>query len=99
MAVDLMHDAELGFCKGIIFHALRLLAAEGGGVTKEFNARSVLVYNETFTALMMCSFWQAPTFGCGGIQKFGGSVSSMKKMTMRGFEDIIQVSHFVRHRH
>ena len=44
MAVDLMHDAELGFCKGIIFHALRLLAAEGEGVTKEFDARSVLSY-------------------------------------------------------
>lgn len=44
MAVDLMHDAELGFYKGIIFHALWLLAAEGGGVTEEFDARSVLSY-------------------------------------------------------
>lgn len=44
MAIDLMHDAKLGFCKGIIFHALRLLAAEGGGVTKEFDAQSVLSY-------------------------------------------------------
>ena len=41
MAVDLMHDAELGFGKGIIMHGLRLLVVED--MIEEFDARSVLL--------------------------------------------------------
>lgn len=45
----------------------------------------------------MPSFRQVPTFGRDTIRKFGGSVSSLKKMTARGFEDIIQVCCFARY--
>jgi len=49
MAVDLMHDAELGFGKGTVLHILRLLLAEGGNATEEFDTRSALsVMGETF---------------------------------------------------
>lgn len=41
MVVDVMHDVELGFGRGIITHILRLFLAEGGGVTEEFDARLV----------------------------------------------------------
>ena len=39
MAVDLMHDSELGFDKAIIIHILRLLLAAGDGLIEEFDAR------------------------------------------------------------
>jgi hypothetical protein len=54
---------------------------------------------KTFTSLMVHSFRQVPTFGRDTIRKFGGSVSSLKKMTARGFEDIIQVSPFIERGH
>jgi hypothetical protein len=41
------------------------------------------------------SFRQVPTFGRDTIRNFGGSVSSLKKMTARSFEDIIQVGPFL----
>ena len=36
-------------------------------------------------------FRQVPTFGRDTIRKFGGSVSAMKKLAGRDFEDILQV--------
>lgn len=41
MAVDLMHDVELGVNKAIIMHVLRLLLAVGEGAIEVFDARSV----------------------------------------------------------
>ena len=49
--------------------------------------------NGESTALLMThSFRKVPTFGRDTIRRFGGSVSSLKNKTARGFEDIIQVS-------
>ena len=42
MAVDLMHDVELGVGKAIVMHVLRLLLAQGQGVIEKFDAQSVL---------------------------------------------------------
>lgn len=42
MAVDLMHDVELGVAKAILMHILRLLLAEHGNLIEEFDAQSVL---------------------------------------------------------
>ena len=41
MAVDLMHNVELGVNKAIIMHILQLLLAAGEGTIKEFDAWSV----------------------------------------------------------
>jgi len=41
MAVDLMHDVELGVAKAIVMHILRLLLAQSQGITEEFDTRSV----------------------------------------------------------
>lgn len=41
---------------------------------------------------MQRRFRQVPTFGRDTIRKFGGSVSAMKKLAARDFEDILQVS-------
>ena len=46
--------------------------------------------------LMVLRFRQVPTFGCDTIRSFGGSVSALKKLATRDFEDIIQASsHYV----
>lgn len=42
MAVDLMHDVELGVGKAIVMHVLWLLLAQGQGVIEKFDAWSVL---------------------------------------------------------
>ena len=39
MAVDVMHDDELGFGKDIILHLIRLLHVLGGGTIQMFDAR------------------------------------------------------------
>ena len=39
MAVDLMHDLELGVTKVIIIHILRLLQAEGQSTIDEFDVQ------------------------------------------------------------
>jgi hypothetical protein len=39
MAVDVLHDDELGFGKDIGLHLLRLLHVLGGGAVQTFDAR------------------------------------------------------------
>jgi hypothetical protein len=41
---------------------------------------------------MIARFRQVPTFGRDTIRSFGGSVSALKKLAARDFEDIFQVS-------
>ena len=41
MAVDLMHDAELGLEKQVLLHHLRIFNAVGKGTVEEFDARFV----------------------------------------------------------
>lgn len=74
MPVDILHDCELGFGKGVVMHNIRILHAVGGGAVNMFDTR----------------FRQIPTFGRDTIRRFGGSVSALKKLAGRDFEDIIQ---------
>jgi hypothetical protein len=39
MAVDLMHDVELGIEKQVLLHHLRIFNAVGKGTVEKFNAR------------------------------------------------------------
>lgn len=39
MAVDILHDAELGFEKDTVLHLIRLLYVLGGGAVQMFDAR------------------------------------------------------------
>ena len=41
MAVDVLHDVELGFGKDVPLHVLRLLHVVGGGAVQTFDARLV----------------------------------------------------------
>ncbi|KAJ7049329.1 hypothetical protein C8F01DRAFT_1265524 [Mycena amicta] len=74
MVVDLLHEIELGIIKYILIHLIRLLYAMDKGKVAEFNLRFRLV----------------PTFGRMTIRRFHRSVSELKKMAARDFEDILQ---------
>jgi hypothetical protein len=41
MAVDLMHDVELGLERQLLLHHLRIFHAVGKGTVQDFDARSV----------------------------------------------------------
>ena len=55
MAVDLMHNIELGINKAIITHILWLLLAVGEGVIKEFDARSVSLEAANCSFIQLCA--------------------------------------------
>ncbi|KAJ7055705.1 hypothetical protein C8F01DRAFT_444509 [Mycena amicta] len=74
LVVDLLHEIELGIIKVILIHLIRLLYAMNKDKIAEFNAR----------------FRRVPTFGRMTIRRFHRSVSEMKKMAARDFEDILQ---------
>ncbi|TFK49657.1 hypothetical protein OE88DRAFT_1632605 [Heliocybe sulcata] len=76
LAVDLMHEFELGIWKAFFTHLIRILEANDINSINELNRR----------------FRQVPTFGCSTIRRFSVDVAAMKKMAARDFEDILQAS-------
>lgn len=74
LAVDFMHEFELGIWKAIFTHLLRLLYTQQDGVNKvaELDRRCRLV----------------PRFGRDTIRSFGDNASDMKKLAARDFEDL-----------
>ena len=93
MPVDPLHDWELGVGKGVCMHNVRILHAIGRSAINLFDARWVPKSTRHAQAINPPShrFRQVPTFGRDTIRKFGGSVSAMKKLAGRDFEDILQV--------
>ena len=93
MAVDPLHDDELGFGRDLVLHLIRLLHTSGGGAIQEFDARYVFLQVTSLTSPdALPRFRQVPTFGRDTIRCFGGSVSALKKRAGRDFEDILQAS-------
>ncbi|KIJ22618.1 hypothetical protein M422DRAFT_196959 [Sphaerobolus stellatus SS14] len=77
LAVDLLHEIELGVWKSLFTHLIWMLhavATKGENVVDELNGRYRLI----------------PTFGLSTIQCFSSDVSQMKKLAARDFEDILQ---------
>ncbi|EDR01180.1 uncharacterized protein LACBIDRAFT_312455 [Laccaria bicolor S238N-H82] len=74
LAVDLLHEFELGVWKALFTHLLRILAAINPDLLNELDRR----------------YRQIPTFGKGTIRKFSSNTSQMKKLAARDFEDILQ---------
>ncbi|KAI0667339.1 hypothetical protein C8Q78DRAFT_994357 [Trametes maxima] len=72
-APDLMHEFELGVWKGTFTHLLRLVAAQGDDMLKEFNRR-------------MCNM---PTFGHDKIRKFWNDVAAQKNLAACDYEDFL----------
>jgi len=93
LAVDMMHEFELGVWKTLFTHILRVLyAASGpsGALIDVLNER----YWRTFVGDMWLTpsrFRQVPTFGLSTIRSFRDNVSEMKRLAAWDYEDLLQV--------
>ncbi|TFY53731.1 hypothetical protein EVG20_g9986 [Dentipellis fragilis] len=74
LAVDLMHEFELGVWKALLTHLIRMLYSLGPTAVQEFNHR----------------FLQVAPFGQSTIRRFSSNVSELKKLAARDYEDILQ---------
>ncbi|KAF9230744.1 hypothetical protein BU15DRAFT_83245 [Melanogaster broomeanus] len=74
LAIDLLHELELGVWKAIFIHLLRILQSVKHSEISELDKR----------------YRQVPTFGQDTIRRFRENCSELKKMTAQGFEDLLQ---------
>ncbi|KAG6908713.1 hypothetical protein DXG01_003558, partial [Tephrocybe rancida] len=72
--VDLLHEIELGVCKALIIHLLRILDSVDENLMHELDRR----------------FRAVPTFGRDTIRRFTSNASELKKMAAHNYEDLIQ---------
>jgi hypothetical protein len=97
LAVDFMHECELGTWKALFTHLIRLLYALPGGdslVTCLDNRFIVDFFFFIFdTDHVKYRFRQVPSYGNGVIRRFANNTSEMKRLAARDFEDILQVRH------
>ncbi|KAJ7215526.1 hypothetical protein GGX14DRAFT_312684, partial [Mycena pura] len=73
LAVDLMHEFELGVWKSLMVHLVRMCICFGPDVVRQLDQR----------------YRQVPTFGRSTIRSFRNNVSEMKKFAARDFEDLL----------
>lgn len=88
---DLLHEVELGGWKSLFTHLIRILYAYDPDSVDELNRRYFISNSNTIACLTQCRFRCVPTFGRSTIRRFHSSVSEMKKLAARDFEDILQV--------
>ncbi|KAJ7195888.1 hypothetical protein GGX14DRAFT_674069 [Mycena pura] len=74
LAVDLMHEFELGVWKSLMVHLVRMCIYFGPDVVRQLDQR----------------YRHVPTFGRSTIRRFRNNVSEMKKFAARDFEDLLQ---------
>ncbi|KAG6904976.1 hypothetical protein DXG01_005858 [Tephrocybe rancida] len=72
--IDLLHEIELGIWKHLFIHLLHILESLKSPAAYELDRR----------------FYLVPTFGHDTIRKFARSVSELKKMAVRDYEDLLQ---------
>jgi hypothetical protein len=92
LAVDLMHEVELGVWKAFFIHLLRILDCVNESLKHELDRRQALF--EAFRRLgtdISIRFREIPPFGVDGIRKIRSNRSELKKMTAHDYEDMLQV--------
>ncbi|KAJ3531358.1 hypothetical protein NMY22_g8186 [Coprinellus aureogranulatus] len=73
-APDILHEVEIGVWKSLFQHLLRILEVEDAALTNVVNRR----------------YRQVPTFGRDTIRRFSNSVSLLKQLAARDYEDMLQ---------
>ncbi|KAJ3536274.1 hypothetical protein NMY22_g6101 [Coprinellus aureogranulatus] len=76
LAVNILHEFEIGVWKSLFIHLLRLLEA----------------IDTTFISTLNSRFRQVPTFGRDTIRRFSKNVSDRKQFGAREYEDVLQCS-------
>ncbi|KAJ3515408.1 hypothetical protein NMY22_g14461 [Coprinellus aureogranulatus] len=76
VAVDILHEVEIGVWKSLFIHLLRILEVVDVTLVNTVNER----------------FRQIPTFGKNTIRRFNNNISELKQLAARNYEDILQCS-------
>lgn len=95
LAVDILHDWEIGAWKATFIHLIRILYAADAAQVNTLDARCVCSLKKQYFVTGFTfknSFRSTPTFGRDTIRKFSANSSEMKKLAARDYEDILQVS-------
>ncbi|KAJ3508461.1 hypothetical protein NMY22_g16610 [Coprinellus aureogranulatus] len=79
IAVDILHEVEIGVWKSLFIHLLRILDLVDPVLINTLNHR----------------FRAVPTFGKDTIRRFSNNVSDMKQLAARDWEDMLQCATFV----
>ncbi|KAJ3748203.1 hypothetical protein EV360DRAFT_57052 [Lentinula raphanica] len=88
---DKLHEWDVGRCKDIIVHCVRILHCIGSNAVSAFDRRYI-VTSQLFTVLTRFYRYRwVPTFGRGVIRRFHNNVSEMKKMAGRHHVAIMKV--------
>jgi hypothetical protein len=91
LAIDLMHEVELGIWKAVFIHLLHILDCQNESLKHELDRRQVVRSLSMFGADMSIRFQEIPPFRVDGIRKIRSNRSELKKMTAHDYEDILQV--------
>ncbi|KAG9090779.1 hypothetical protein FRC06_000886, partial [Ceratobasidium sp. 370] len=83
LAVDFLHEFELGVWKSVFQHILRILDST--------DSRSTAAFNERHLNAHAFRFRLVPSFGGGTIRPFNQDVSDMTRPAARNYEDVLQV--------
>ncbi|KAJ3512913.1 hypothetical protein NMY22_g15195 [Coprinellus aureogranulatus] len=76
-APDILHEVEIGVWKSLFLHLLRILEVEDSALTNILDRR-------------LPRYRQVPTFGRDTIRRFSNSVSLLKQLAARDYEDMLQ---------
>ena len=94
VAVDVLHEVEIGVWKSLFIQLLRLLESIEKSRLNILNGRLVTYFSPIALRGSYCSgfrFRQIPTFGRDTIRRFRSNVSEMRQFAARDYEDILQV--------
>jgi hypothetical protein len=91
LAVDLMHEVELGVWKAVFIHLLRILDCQNESLKHELDRRQVVRHLRRAGSDISIRFQEIPPFGVDGIRKIRSNRSELKKMTAHDYEDMLQV--------
>jgi hypothetical protein len=92
LAVDLMHEVELGVWKAVFIHLLRVLDCQNESLKHELDRRQAWFEAQKVAGTdISIRFREIPPFGVDGIRKIRSNRSELKKMTAHDYEDMLQV--------
>lgn len=97
IAVDVLHEVEIGTWKSLFIQLLRLLEAIDKSSLNTLNMRFAVADRQLMCFLipiLRTRFRQIPTFGRDTIRRFQTNISEMKQLAARDYEDILQVRRF-----
>lgn len=95
LAVDFLHEFELGVWNAVFQHLMRILhaAAPNSEKVAELDRRYSLYHAQHPLRIPLTThidrYQLVPSFGRSTIRRFSGNASEMKKLAARNYEDLL----------